>query len=147
MKIIIVSDNHRDANVLRKISETNNADLYLHAGDSGMTEDELKPFITVRGNNDWHRFPLIRIVDGGTIKILVAHGHLHTQKKLLNLAKKNNCQVVVSGHTHVINTKLIDGIYMLNPGSVTYPRGGGRKSYLILTYNNVEDINIKIVYL
>ena len=53
MKIVVVSDSHRNQNVLYRIVDMNkDADLFLHVGDSELTEDEISPFVSVKGNCD-----------------------------------------------------------------------------------------------
>lgn len=48
MKILVVSDTHGEIDNLRKVlTKHPNMDLYLHAGDSELSPEELFPFITV----------------------------------------------------------------------------------------------------
>ena len=44
----------------------------------------------------------------------------------------------MSGHTHVGNIEKINGKIIANPGSISKPRGGTKKSYLIIDENDIE---------
>lgn len=144
MKIVVVSDSHRDTEVLEKIViDHKNADYFLHAGDSGLPEVLLSPYITVKGNCDYNKHERNRIIDVGEFKIFMTHGHLYTKKRLVRSGKSNGCKIVIYGHTHITNYELIDDIILLNPGSVTRPRGREAPSYAIITFNSIEDIKIK----
>ena len=51
MKIVVISDNHGDKDVIERIVNIHkDADLYLHCGDSQMFDHEIYPFISVKGN-------------------------------------------------------------------------------------------------
>ena len=51
LKICLMSDNHGDEYSLSKVLSDNPAcDYYIHCGDSLMSEDEIRPFISVKGN-------------------------------------------------------------------------------------------------
>ncbi|MGN1033663.1 MAG: metallophosphoesterase family protein, partial [Intestinibacter sp.] len=63
----------------------------------------------------------------------------------LRIAKNNNIDFVVYGHTHIPEYKIIDNITFINPGSTTYPRGGSDRSFGILTLDDdisYEEIKI-----
>lgn len=56
--------------------------------------------------------------------IYLAHGH-HT----IPTVKKGD--IIVSGHTHIPLAKEKDGIFYINPGSVSIPKGGFPNSYCL----------------
>lgn len=59
-------------------------------------------------------------------KFFLTHGH-HLDE-LKPLLQEGN--VVLSGHTHIPCFKKENGIYYVNPGSVSIPKGGSEASYL-----------------
>ncbi len=68
------------------------------------------------------------------MRIFVHHGHLaqYNQEnlaKLLPVSTEQNKTLVISGHTHIPVLEEKDGITFLNPGSITFPKGGSEKSY------------------
>jgi hypothetical protein len=145
MKIVIVSDSHRDSDVLERIVLMNRADYYLHAGDSCVPEMLLDPFLAVKGNCDFYHYPLERLVQTGNVLIYLHHGHAYPLSQMIPRAKSFGCQVVIFGHTHVPMVKVIDGIVVVNPGSVSFPRGGHAKSYAIMTFDTPQNIECTIM--
>ncbi len=144
MRIIVISDTHRNYRVLRKIVEkhAHDATLFLFAGDGERELDDVKmeftaqAFYSVRGNCDFASMePLSRIVMAGDVRILLTHGDRYGVKSgtgtLLSAARENNAQIAVFGHTHVAHCAYEQGIYLLNPGSPSSPRAG-RASYGII---------------
>ena len=64
---------------------------------------------------------------------------------MIKVAKDNNVDIVVYGHTHIPVYKKIDNIIFINPGSTTYPRGSSKCSFGILTLDkdiSYEEIKI-----
>lgn len=58
----------------------------------------------------------------------VTHGHLYKPEEL-PLSERD---VLLSGHTHIAGIQChTSGFYMINPGSVTFPRNGAEPSYAI----------------
>lgn len=48
-------------------------------------------------------------------------------------AKSRGCDIAMYGHTHRPFLDVIDGVTVLNPGSLSYPRQEGRRpSYMII---------------
>ena len=147
MKIVVVSDSHRNTEILEQIVKSTNADLYLHAGDSGLPETLIRPFLSVRGNCDLYRYDLSRSIELDGLRLYITHGHLFSKKRIVRNAKANNCHIAIYGHTHIANIEKIDDIFLINPGSVAYPRGKTNKSYIEINYTDVDDVDIKIVEL
>lgn len=147
MEIVVVSDTHGSRDFIEKLTERHpNANLYLHAGDSELYKEELAPFRTCKGNCDYHidnRFLKIRISDFG---IYVFHGdHFYLDDDLLaNLAKENDCSIIIYGHTHIPYVNYKYGVHILNPGSVTLPRVT-KATYALITFTCLDDIKIEIL--
>lgn len=145
MKIVVVSDSHRDVATLETIVNKTSADLYLHAGDSAMPEQLIKPFISVRGNCDVYPYEVSKIIELQGLRIYMTHGHRYSKVRMIKTAKAKHCHIAVSGHTHIPSIEKIDDIYVINPGSVSFPRGNHQRSYIEISYDDVENIDIKIV--
>ena len=146
MEIVVTSDTHRSRSFIEKLTSLYpNSDLYLHAGDSELEEVELVPFRTVRGNCDWNitrRFLKINIKGVG---IYVFHGdHFYLDDDLLvNLAKENDCNIIIYGHTHIPYYNYKNGVHILNPGSIMYPRVT-KPTYALIHFTSIDDIKIEI---
>ncbi len=62
-------------------------------------------------------------------RMFLTHGHLYHDQQLPPLQVGD---VFVHGHTHIARAEYRDGLYLLNPGSVTFPRNNGKPSFAIL---------------
>lgn len=147
MKIVLCSDNHSNFLALDKIlSDNPNADYYWHLGDSESNSiDRLSPFVSVLGNNDYLDLPIYRVIEACNHRFLLTHGHRflgNDLNALYYLAKENNCDVVLYGHTHMFSDYSYNGVRFINPGSCSHNRDGSKPSYVILNINNK---NIKLV--
>lgn len=134
MKVLVISDSHGDQKTLEGVIKKENPDLSLHLGDYGR---DLKEGLCVRGNCDGFSLcPLKRIVELKGYRILMSHGHKENVKRglqnLYYLAKEEEAQVVLFGHTHLPFEEEIDNILFLNPGSLSLPPPGTKGSYLVL---------------
>lgn len=137
MRIVVLSDTHRDFFSAHEIVKRHlpNADAFLHLGD-GMDEwDDIRAlypdraFYEVRGNCDLGSsakpFGVLSCEHGH--KLFYTHGHLyHVKASLQDLeraARENGCDVALYGHTHKAGCTYADGLYVMNPGSPSQPRG------------------------
>ena len=131
MKILVVSDNHGDSDILNELymKYEDSIDLFVHCGDSELSNADTiwGVYHTVGGNMDFYDFKDSDVISTEEGNIVVAHGHLlnvhHSDAELIQLAKQNDAQLVCYGHTHVMDWHETDGINVLNPGSVRLPRG------------------------
>ena len=62
--------------------------------------------------------------------IFMTHGHIYGPDYLPILKQGT---LVLSGHTHIPTAYEKDGIYYLNPGSISIPKNGHPRTYAILT--------------
>lgn len=62
-------------------------------------------------------------------RIYITHGHLYNKDNMLKLYKGD---VIVHGHTHIIEEINQDGVKIINPGSISYPKNNNPHSYGIL---------------
>lgn len=148
MKVALASDNHGNINAIRKIIIDNpQCDYYWHLGDSCFEDTSvLRPFISIRGNNDYDAsLPLQRIIEVESHRFLLIHGHRHILWDLSELyyhAKELRCDIVLYGHTHVFDDRMIEGIRFINPGSCSHNRNGEDPTYALLDIRNSE---IKVI--
>lgn len=147
MLIVVVSDNHRNLDVLNKIVKKYPlADLYLHAGDSESHDFEIEPFISVRGNCDHYIKVPHRLIDVEGFRIYLFHGHNTnlTADVLSAIAKNHDCNIIIHGHTHAPYYNFYNDVHILCPGSVSSSRSKFGKAYAIIKINN-NDINVEIM--
>lgn len=72
--------------------------------------------------------------------------YFNREEHLVDIAKENECDIVCFGHTHCSYFEKIDGVYLLNPGSTTFPRDGNPPSYAILDIEE-DYVKAEIVFL
>ena len=63
-------------------------------------------------------------------RIFVHHGHLYDRAALKELLPAGT--LVVSGHTHVTVLEEADGLFYLNPGSISIPKCADGKTYAFI---------------
>ncbi|MCI8497318.1 MAG: metallophosphoesterase [Clostridiales bacterium] len=143
MRILVVSDTHRDAYVLQKaVNQQPGAQVVIHLGDGADEAEELsyrypeKQVLFVRGNCDFASdAPAQGLIMLEGRRILYTHGHLYQVKfgegALLEEAQRQKADIVLYGHTHHAVTAFTGGIYLMNPGSLGRPDEKGR-SYGII---------------
>lgn len=147
MKIIIVSDNHGRVQPLIDVMQLHqDAVAFIHCGDSELPSEYLQGYAGVRGNNDFYsEMPESKIVQIENHRIFVVHGHrllyMGNRELLVNKAKQNDCDIICFGHTHIFEHQKIDGIDIINPGSISRNRDGSPPCYAILEING-DMINI-----
>lgn len=150
-KIVIVSDTHGKTENLLKIDNVIKesdyvfflgdmiADITKYQREAGITE---KPeFIIVKGNCDFFsKYPDEEVVEVEGVRMLLTHGSSYGVKgyaeALFTPARTNNCQAVFYGHTHVADIIEDYGTKLINPGSLTAPRGKGKPSYAYAVVND-----------
>lgn len=129
MKILVLSDSHKNLLNLKKILNEVEYDFVLFLGDyvadilnfSKKIKDKL--FI-VKGNCDGDiNFDDDLLLEMAGKKIFMTHGHCYGVKmgmgKLFEKATEMGADIVVFGHTHIpFQTRLENGIIVLNPGSL-----------------------------
>lgn len=144
MKFFILGDTHHKLDkAVAAGKKLKGVDLIIHTGDYMDDAEELSeilgiPFVAVKGNCDGSISSQdYEIVEAECGNILVTHGHMqnadYSFDRLLYLAEENDCMAAVFGHTHVPCFEEYDGIYLINPGSLTRPRDGSQGSYAVAT--------------
>ena len=130
MRILLVSDSHGNSEALdRLLIKYPKMDLYLHAGDLEADERSIRPFDCVKGNCDrYSDLPEKRIIHTPFGNLLMTHLPYMNQE----IVKEYHIKIFVHGHTHRRKFVLENGIYIINPGAISYPRDGHDLSYAIV---------------
>ena len=146
-KVLIVSDNHGNKEVLEQLLLKHpDCSLYLHAGDSEDFQSNLYPYLSVKGNNDYYIENLYRIVKIENHSIYMVHGHRNflSDDVMSACAKNNGCDIYVHGHIHRPYYKYYNGVHIMCPGSLRYPRSTKGETYIIMNIDeNKVDVEIK----
>jgi len=171
MKLFFISDIHGSLFYLRKALEDfkkEKADYivilgdHLYHGARNPLPIEYNPkevaqllnefsdrIIAVRGNCDSEvdemvlKFPMMstysNILYNGR-RLFLTHGHIYHENNLPNLREGD---AVIYGHTHIPKLVKKDNIYLINPGSITFPKEDNPNSYGVLENNifKIKDFN------
>ncbi len=148
MKVVVCSDSHGHWRNLQKVIDDNrDADYILHLGDLCEDKENYPELTVIRGNNDYDwDLPLQIIADYNGLRVLAMHSHtIYSYKRvdeLAKLAKKNKCQIAFYGHTHVPDDRMVNGVRVMNPGSLMYNRDGSPVGYFILTIEDKDHYQV-----
>lgn len=136
MKILVCSDSHGNDTALDELAiRYPTCDLYLHAGDSESDEWSIKPFLSVAGNNDYKGdFPERRIIDTPFGALLIQH----YPKIPLDIVIQYNIKIFIHGHTHRRKNEEENGLKIINPGAISFPRDSHDLSFVILEIDEKE---------
>ena len=132
-------------------------DKLIHCGDVEGREIFIEaladcPCCIVAGNNDFFcDLPREQEITIGGKKALVTHGHYYgvsiDLSGIADEARSRGCEIVFFGHTHKPVVAQKNGVLVINPGSLAYPRQSGRKSsYVILNTDIRGNIDAQIKY-
>ena len=160
MKILVVSDTHGDVELLYDIVSKHRlgTDLVIHLGDNFPdAESVMRDFPTIAflgtiGNCD---FPFMCSnakyegsfgVEGK--RIFYTHGHKYNVKYgldyLVSNAKFKGCDIALYGHSHVSFAEEVNGVLVINPGSLSRPRDNTNGTYCLLEIND-KNVEYKIL--
>lgn len=159
MKVLIVSDTHgRNENLKKVISMTEPFDCLIHLGDVEGSEERIRKMVNcpvrmVSGNNDFFSdLPREMEFELGKYKVLLTHGHYYyvslNKEEIRRQARTRDIDIVMFGHTHKPCLDTRDGITVLNPGSLSYPRQEGRRpSYIWMEIDEAGEAHYEVRYL
>ena len=156
MKILVVADTHKNFEVLDLCVKKNpDADMIIHLGDGEHEFADIqrmypmKPMIYVAGNTDFGTHETTHVAKVGDYKIFCCHGHTHGVHDGLSLlvsaAKNSGCSIALYGHTHLYRTEVIDGVFVMNPGSLDSPRNHNKPTFGIIEISDEGKIKMNIV--
>lgn len=153
MKLLIVSDNHGEEDILYDLvyAFKDQVDAFIHCGDSNLTPDNpiWQEMETVAGNTDYYPdFPNELLLEYDQTRVYVSHGHRegvnYGFQELALKAKNLGAQIACFGHIHRPVSEKIEGVWCVNPGSISQPRGEiQERLFLIL---DLEDDQISFTY-
>jgi len=139
MQIVAVSDTHGRNEVFQELRLRHpQASAFLHCGDSETDEYALDGFVSVQGNNDYYSsHPMEIILNLEGVRLYMTHGqylrHFNRIESLILKAKEHQCTLVLHGHTHIFDVQELDGITLVNPGSLYHNRDGSSPCYALIT--------------
>lgn len=150
MRIVVMSDSHGYNSAIYDVLELEEkADMFIHCGDICEDDYMFPQLKIVSGNNDYYGYPMERMIDIENHRILVVHSHqfpfMKREEKMVRYAKEHGCDIVCFGHTHVTCDKVIEGVHLLNPGSLYMSRDGKPASYAILELDK-DEIKTNVIY-
>ena len=159
MKILIVSDTHRNnANFMKVVERTGPLDMVIHCGDVEGSELLISKASgcrveMVQGNNDFFsELPREKEFMIGQYKVWLTHGHNYyiamNSETIKQEARIRGVDIVMCGHTHKPVVDIGNDLTLVNPGSISYPRQENRKpSYIIMEIDSAGEAHYTINYL
>ncbi|BFO96407.1 metallophosphoesterase [Mycoplasmoides pneumoniae] len=129
-KVLVLSDTHGYNDRWLAVMKLHNPDVVIHAGDHLTTKKFMDQNATfwVAGNHDVVGEE-IQMFELEGIQFVLMHGHQAPRhdlkqwyKMLVDQAKSYLCDVLIVGHSHIEHYETIDGIQVINPGSLEIPR-------------------------
>jgi putative phosphoesterase len=152
MKIGVFSDTHGDiSNARRFFDRLAPLDCLFHLGDYAADGEKLSklfdcPVYAVRGNCDYRSdMPLERQVDLGGKRFLLVHGHQYYNfNSLLYRGEEIRADMILFGHTHMPDLSADGPRLILNPGSLSRPRGGFPDSCALILLDG-KDLTVRFI--
>jgi hypothetical protein len=162
-KILVFSDTHGSTTALKTIFNWANdhippkdticttvccgdglSDINKAARETGFYSD----WKVVCGNNDYGiQAPEVLVFDFADHKFFLSHGHRYGlyngHQTLLSVAKNMDADAALFGHSHVPFYKTIDGISLINPGSVGRPRSIVGSTFAVIECIEGEPLNVE----
>jgi len=143
-KLIIISDTHGGQKAIDKVRPLMlENDFVVHLGDGAgdmrafMSEEPEKVYLCAGNCDFFSPYSTEGIVDVENVRIFYTHGHKYQVKSTLALlareAKARGAQIALYGHTHKPLITTLNGVTLINPGSMRYPVfEGGSYCYLVV---------------
>jgi len=152
-KLLVFSDTHGSIPSLNAVmnwakdrlppNDTISCAVFLGDGisDLGRAAEETGFYCNLRvvcGNNDYRTSsaPEAAVFDFCDYRFFICHGHRHSLyggfHSLIAAARNSQANVVLYGHTHVPSFKKVDGLLLVNPGSVGRPRSRVGASFAVI---------------
>lgn len=151
-KIIVVSDTHGNSSAIEKLMpRIAENDYFFHLGDGCMDVKQVwkeypDKVYQCRGNCDgFTPTPAEGEIEVEYVKIFYCHGDKYGVKSSLQTlareAKKRGCEIALYGHTHKADVTEIDGVTLINPGSLKkWVDAGGSYCYLVIHKDKITPV-------
>ena len=151
-KLIVFSDTHGNmqavADLTPLIAEN---DYFIHLGDGVSDIRDLRDVDPDKGyfcagNCDYAAYyPNEGTLEVDGVKIFYCHGHQDgVKQELLTLAlaaKSRGCEIALYGHTHQADITQLEGVTLINPGTLRYAVGkGGSYCYLVIHQGKITPV-------
>lgn len=146
MRILVTGDTHGQIDNVLEAAELLDIDYLIFTGDHYVDGEKIAKFLSipyagVKGNCDRNiKAVEEEVIKIGGKKILLIHGHLYGVKNTLDniyyRGLEKEVDVVVFGHTHIPLCEQVDDLWLINPGSPTYPRAGKEETFAVV---DIED--------
>ena len=159
MKVLIVSDTHRENdNFMKVVQNEKPFDMLIHCGDIEGAEYLYSktvscPMHMIAGNNDFFTtLPPEKEFKIGKYNTFLTHGHTYRVSVGYEMLRQegiaHDADIVMFGHTHRPYVDCVGGVWLVNPGSLSYPRQEGRRpSYIVMDMDNKGEVDFEIKYL
>lgn len=155
MTVLILSDSHGFLEYMKAAMETIRPDAVIHLGDcwrDGSKLQELYPDVPVYhvpGNVDFGcdaPRELHLTLEGHSV--MVCHGDRYgvkmTLARLEHAARQAGAELALYGHTHIARQDKLEGLTLLNPGSIGAPRQWGEFSYAVAFFHEGKPVTAYI---
>lgn len=158
MKILVLSDSHRVMRNVYKVLDAlkDKIDVLIHLGDVLEDTEKIKTaypelkVICVAGNCDYGAMEeSCKNTEIGGKSFFITHGHNYSVKssltRLAYAAMEQNADVCLYGHTHYPVITRNNNMIIMNPGSISAPRGISVCSYGIIDIDEKGRITPSVV--
>ena len=149
MRLLVFSDTHGNTGRIgRVLSKHKDIKTVLFLGDglddlASVPEIKDRELYAVSGNcdNGAASAPASLLQEFCGRKVFMCHGHGYRVKwgtqSLIAAANARQADIVLYGHTHEPECTYINGLYVINPGSLGYPYGP-KPSYATIEVNEKD---------
>lgn len=156
MKIVVFGDSHGETRKIENYLRKEKVDLLIHTGD--YMDDGIKiatkyklPIQAVRGNCDRNQSSdFEKVFQIENTKFFLTHGDKYNVKySYQNVYYKGlevNANIIIFGHTHLPLLEKTDDAIIINPGSISLPRGAYSSSVAVIELSE-GNIAAGIVYM
>ncbi|WP_163328475.1 metallophosphoesterase [Desulfurobacterium thermolithotrophum] len=159
MKIAVVSDSHDNLSKIEefaKIVNSEDIDLVIHCGDFvspfsvKLLLSKLKcDFIGVFGNNDGEVAGLLKI-SGGLLEKTPIYKEIDGKRFAImhepffvdSLSKSADFDYILYGHTHKLDTRVINGCQIINPGELCGYLTGKSTFVILDTFQRFVEVRV-----
>lgn len=132
MRILVISDTHgNQAALFRAFEAAGRIDSIIHLGDGEadaalLSAVETIPVLRIAGNCDaGSTAPRELICEWNNVRLLLCHGDRYGVKtgltRLIQRGHAAEADAVLYGHTHSAQIDENEGLWLINPGTMTYP--------------------------
>jgi uncharacterized protein len=162
-KLLVLSDTHGNINALRAVfrwakdrippNDTIVSSAFLGDGVSDLqyaadTEGFYTDWNVVSGNNDYNiTMPEVLNFEFAEYQIFMCHGHRYSSyggyNTLAAAARNSGADIALCGHSHIPHNKVMNGIRVINPGSVGRPRSRVGATFAVIECSQDKPLIVK----